>query len=433
MKMDDALQVLHDLTKFGINLGLERITCLLKHFDNPQDRLEVIHIGGTNGKGSTAAVLSSILKEAGYRVGLYTSPHLSSYTERIMIDGAPIPEGDFAQLLSEMVPIFQAVQKVTGENPTEFEVLTAMAFVYFFRQRTDLVLLEVGLGGDIDSTNVIKTPLVSIITNVSADHLAYLGPGLKEIAQRKSGIIKENCSVVTACKDELALEVIRQTSREKQARLYEVFREMRWEQKEETSEGQEFYLNSAKGDYGLLFCPLRGEHQLVNVATALLALEVINKSGWKTKPENIRDGLARVSWPGRLEVIKRKPLVIIDGAHNPAGMEALAGWLKTRRPNYEKITLVIGMLDDKDRFSAVSALDQMVDKIIITKPASPRAGNWQELGQYFSKKEGRSLNYQMSPAAALEDALSEAQANEMILVTGSLYMLGEARKHLMSS
>lgn len=433
MKMDDALKVLHNLTKFGINLGLERITCLLKHFDNPQDRLAVIHIGGTNGKGSTAAVLASVLQEAGYRVGLYTSPHLGSYTERIMIDGAPIPEEDFTQLLAEMVPVFQAVQKETGENPTEFEVLTAMAFVYFFRQRTDLVLLEVGLGGDIDSTNVIKTPLVSIITNVSADHLDYLGHGLNEIAQRKSGIIKQNCPVVTACQDDLALEVIRQTAREKQARLYEVFREMFWEPREETSEGQAFCLHSTNRDYGLLFCPLRGEHQLVNVATALLALEVIDKSGWKTKPENIRDGLGRVRWPGRLEVIKKEPLVIIDGAHNPAGMEALARWVRTRRPYYDKIILVIGMLDDKDRFAAVSAVDEMVDKIIITKPSSPRADNWKELGQYFSKKEGRALYYQMSPAIALEDALREAQENEMILVTGSLYMLGEIRKHLMSS
>ncbi|MFZ5754622.1 MAG: bifunctional folylpolyglutamate synthase/dihydrofolate synthase, partial [Bacillota bacterium] len=229
MEYARALETIANLTKFGINLGLSRITKLLALLGNPHEAVPVVHIGGTNGKGSTTAILAAVLKEAGYKVGAYTSPHLISYTERYMINGNPIAEEEFARLVSEVVPLSEQVYTSTGEYPTEFEVLTALAFLYFYREKVDILLLEVGMGGDIDSTNVVSSPLLSIITNVTLDHQDYLGPTPREIAIRKGGIIKKNRPVITAAQDEEVLNVLRSIAQEKRAPLWEVFKEVQWE------------------------------------------------------------------------------------------------------------------------------------------------------------------------------------------------------------
>lgn len=425
MKYEEALKVIGDLTKFGINLGLQRISNLLDQVNNPQDRLSFIHVGGTNGKGSTAAVISAVLREAGYRVGVYTSPHLCSYTERIMINGTNIPPEEFAGLLAEVMPCFKAVKEATGEHPTEFEVLTVLAFLYFFRQQVDLVVLEVGLGGDIDSTNVIRNPLLSVITNVSIEHTAYLGRTLEEIAHKKSGIIKKGCPVITASDDIHVLEVLRQEAEKKKAPLREVFREMTWEIIDETIEGQTFLLRSRRRDYGRLFLPLLGEHQIVNTATALLALEEFNNP---VSTEHIMKGLAAVKWPGRLEVLGKRPLVVVDGAHNPAGMEALSRWLRKQRPQFNKVILVVAMLADKDRRSAVQHLDGLADRVIVTSIPSPRAGSFWELQEYFRHSVDKTVIADLP--AALKAALADAGPKDLVLVTGSLYLIGEARRLL---
>lgn len=427
MNFEQSLEVLNELTKFGINLGLERISSLLGYFDNPQNDLQVIHIGGTNGKGSTAAMLTSILCEAGYKVGTYTSPHLHSYTERIKINNIPIGELEFASLLKEMLPYFDKVIYEVGESPTEFEVITALALLYFKRTKTQIVVLEVGMGGDIDSTNVINNPLVSVITNVSYDHADYLGETLQEIAMKKSGIIKKNRPVVTASEEENVLTIIRNKAHLLDSPLYEVQETFKWDVERDDLKGQLFNLRSVKSRYQELYIPLKGQHQLTNCATAIKVIEVLQESGYDICNENIKLGLKNVLWPGRLETVKNNPLVIIDGAHNPAGMKELASWLSSVRKTPEmRIISIIGMLADKDRCTAVKYLDPLLDEVIITKPPSARAGNWHEVKEYFNAKLKR-VHLEEDYKNALKKALDIAKKEDMILITGSLYLIGEIR------
>lgn len=437
MNFTESLTVLTELTKFGINLGLERITSLLDFLGNPQDRLNCIHIGGTNGKGSTTAMLSAVLTAAGYKVGTYTSPHLISYTERFVIDGRPIPENEFASLLEELVPVFSRVREKTGESPSEFEVLTALAFVWFYRNGVDVAVMEVGLGGDIDSTNVIKKPLLSIITNVTLDHPDYLGGNVAEIAGHKSGIIKQGCPVITASEDGTVINIIRSKADRLQAPFHLVSSECAWQELHSGIDGQRFNLivkspgTSLEKEYQDIYLPLSGPHQMKNAATAVLALEVLGKTGWRVSEEAVRLGLSRVAWPGRLELLKREPYIVIDGAHNPAGMETLACWLAAQRDKVRKVILVIGMLADKDRAASVAYIEPLVDKIIITKPHSPRAGNWQEMSSYFTDT-GRVVLVIEDLPDALSAALLSADKSDLVLVTGSLYLIGEARRLLLT-
>lgn len=426
MNYEQAIEVIKNLTKFGINLGLPRITSLLEKFNNPQDTLTVIHIGGTNGKGSTAALLTATLKEAGYKVGTYTSPHLHSYNERICINGEPISFIDFADTLTQLVPVFEQVKEETGESPTEFEVLTALAFLYFHAARVEIVILEVGLGGNIDSTNVISSPLLSIITNVTVDHTAYLGTTTKEIAEKKSGIIKEKCPVITASTDRTVLKVLQDKAKELEAPFYQVQQEVACRVLEKNLTGQLCEVKTSQKNYGELFLSLKGEHQLVNAATALLALEVIQVRGYKISADDIKRGFSKVRWPGRLEIINEKPLVIIDGAHNVAGVEALTKWLKDIKVQVKKIILVIGMLDDKDRKKAAILLEPLVDRIIITKPDFNRSQKWWEIKDFFQKKQ-TNVSLKEDVSQALCEAMQEAESQDLIIVTGSLYLLGEVR------
>lgn len=454
MEYTEALEKLSEMTRFGINLGLQRITSLLKQFAHPEDRIPIIHIGGTNGKGSTLALLSSILREAGYRVGAYTSPHLVSYRERFMINGEMIPTERFTALLEEILAAVGEVQRETGENPTEFEVLTALAFLYFARERVDIALIEVGLGGDIDSTNVVKKPVLSIITNVSLEHTAYLGTTLTEIARHKSGIIKEGCPVLTASREEEVLKVLRERAADCRAPLGEIYTETKtqWTAQEKAERrkklgkekaqqiqeiqaqgGQFFSVKTPCANYRELFIPLWGEHQIANAVLAIRAAELLQGQGWRIDEDAIHRGLAKAQWPGRLEVIGTNPLRVIDGAHNPAGMAALAYWLEDIRGKgwnkgkIKRVILVIGMLDDKDRLQAAGLISPLVDVIIVTKPQSERARDWAELKQYFGSAKP------LFVIEDLEQALIKARQEatdplDLILVTGSLYLIGEVKK-----
>ena len=450
MEYAQAIEKLSAMTRFGINLGLQRINSLLGQFAHPEERVPIIHIGGTNGKGSTLAMLSSILREAGYRVGTYTSPHLVTYRERFMINGEMIPAAQLAELLAEILAVAGKVQQETGESPTEFEVLTALAFLYFAREKVDVALIEVGLGGDIDSTNVVKKPLLSIITNVSLEHTAYLGTTLTEIAGHKSGIIKKGAPVLTASNEEEVLRVLRERAKVCEAPLEEIFTACRWTA-QETGTVQEtiFSAETPRAQYRELILPFWGEHQLMNAVLAIRAAEVLREQGWSIGEENIRRGLAQAKWPGRLELVGTNPLIVLDGAHNPAGMEALAKWLARKKPTVRRVILVIGMLDDKDRLQAARFISSLVDLVIITKPNSARAKDWAELKQFFTE----ATKTPEIPVFVLEDlaealtkALQEAakapsekeglpektgaEKQTMILVTGSLYLIGEVKKLL---
>jgi len=426
MEYCEALAKLSQLTRFGINLGLQRITSLLGILGNPEKQVPIVHLGGTNGKGSTLAMLASILRAGGYRVGTFISPHLLSYRERFMINGENITEDTFVLLLEEICGTLAEVQRETGEAPTEFEVLTALAFLYFAREKVDIALIEVGMGGDIDSTNVVKKPLLSIITNVSLDHQDYLGNTLAEIAQKKSGIIKAGCPVVTASREEEVLQIIRQKAQDCRAPLWEVPRDASWERQEETSTGQFFTVQTLQHDYGRLFLPFWGQHQVENAVTAILAGEILQEQGWRMEVPTIKQGLAKARWPGRLEVVGRRPLLVLDGAHNPAGIAVLAQWLAEKKEEVQRVLLVIGMLDDKDRALAAHLLEPLVEMVIITKPNSYRAEHWQELSKNFHENKVPVLLIE-NLAEAIGKAVQEAQTDDLVLVTGSLYLIGEAR------
>lgn len=427
IQYEQALAQLQGLGKFGINLGLQRISKLLSLLGNPQEQISCIHIGGTNGKGSTGAMISAVLRKAGYRVGAYTSPHLESYTERFTINGQPIDEELFARFLSRVLSKYDQVQAETGEAPTEFEVLTAMAFLYFAEIKVDVLILEVGLGGDIDSTNVIRQPLLSIITNVTLDHCDHLGSTPRAIAEKKSGIIKEGCPLITASTDPEVLEVLRQVARDRQAPIYEVYQEASWELLREIGTGQLFNLRTRRKERESLFLSLQGCHQLVNAATAVMAIDVLATAGWQIPEEAYYEGLAQVSWPGRLETVREQPRVVLDGAHNYAGLQALARWLEKSRERAARVILVIGMLDDKEH-RGVQLLEPLADEIIVTQPPSARAGNWERVAEYFSGE--KPLHKIAKPREAVAKALELAAAQDLVLITGSLFLIGEVRKHL---
>ena len=427
MDFKEAMEFLNHLTKFGINLGLGRIEELLSRLDNPQHKLKIVHIGGTNGKGSTTAMLAAILQKAGQRAGVFTSPHLHSYTERFLINGVEISRERLAGLIEELRPHLEDMAAGGFEHPTEFEVSTALAFLYFSREMVDFVLLEVGLGGAIDSTNVAPS-MLAVITNVAMDHMDYLGHTIEEIARVKSGIIKTGVPVITAATGE-GLRVIEETCRQKDCQLTLVGRDVTWEHISHSLAGQNFTIRGSRAPYENLSLPLLGGHQQVNAATAVAAVEVLMAMGVAISAGAVGQGLADTRWPGRLEIMLRQPLVIIDGAHNYDGARSLRSALDEYFPN-RSIVLVIGMLGDKERAKVVAELASAARAVVVTRPNSPRAGNWQELA-VLARRYVPEVYLEEDIGEALNKALSLAGPEEIVCLTGSLYMVAEARELLL--
>ncbi|OGB88822.1 hypothetical protein A2625_02115 [candidate division WOR-1 bacterium RIFCSPHIGHO2_01_FULL_53_15] len=372
------------LEKFGINLGLDRIKLLLEHLDNPHLKFKSIHVAGTNGKGSTCAMIASILKEAGYKVGLYTSPHLFQYNERIKINGKDISDKEFAEGLARIKRISRKEPGSFG-RPTVFEALTALAFWYFAKKKVDYAVVEVGLGGRLDATNVI-TPLASVITNIDLEHTAILGRTPAKIAAEKAAIIKPDVPVITAEDKSEALKVIKYQAEKKGSLLIQV-----------KSEGEG--LKS-----GLL-----GEHQKTNAACAVAAVKL---AGISVGQRAVLDGLKRVRWPGRFQVIKKKPLTIIDGAHNPAGARVLTGALGSRFPG-KKFTFIVGTQKDKDARAMIREFERSADKIIITRSSNNAASD---------------LVAGVKPIG-LSQALEASAASDRV-ICGSLFLAADALKCL---
>lgn len=441
MTYEEALAYLTDLTKFGFNFGLDRITELLRRLDNPHrpgnGRPAFVHIGGTNGKGSTSIIVAQVLQAAGYRVGLFTSPHLHCYTERTRINGFPIEKAEVAKLILELKPHLDDMVKEGFEHPTEFEVWTALSLLYFYRSGVDIVVLEVGLGGAIDSTNVVL-PIATCVTNVSLDHMDYLGTTVREIAQAKAGIIKPGIPVVTASDDPTVLEVLQEVANKAEAPLIRVF------DNEEQSTGihgvawgaaagqNSIIIRGRTGTYGPLTPPLAGEHQRTNFATAVAVLEVVRDQGFFWNDEQLGQGISLTRWPARQERIDD---VLIDGAHNVAGALTLAQTLEQDYGDYRKV-FVLGMLGDKEREKVVGLLAPMAEAIVVTRPNSPRAGEWADLAkdaevhcaQVFLVEDVRGAVQQ---ACQWVEHLKEQGEKALAVVTGSLYMVAEAREWLL--
>jgi dihydrofolate synthase/folylpolyglutamate synthase len=426
----EAIKYLTDLTKFGYNFGLDRITYLLELLGNPHHRLRFIHVGGTNGKGSTSVMLASILQAAGYKTGLFTSPHLHSYTERTKINGCDIPKERVAGLIKRLRPLLEQMVREGHEHPTEFEVNTALSLVYFAEEEVDIAVLEVGLGGAIDSTNVIPLPLVAVITNVGMDHMEYLGNTVAEIAQVKAGIIKPGGLVVTAARHPEALQVITKKCDQELASLYAVDDFMVWEEIKADRNGILLNLKGLNGFYEGLFLPLVGRHQLLNAATAVLTIEMLGKRGIYIPAEAIKQGLLLTRWPARLEVFGHSPSVLIDAAHNYDGALTLKKALEEFF-RYKNLILLIGMLADKEREKVMGLLAPLAHAVVVTKPLSPRAGDWQELG-CLAANFTDAVYWEEDIRLALDKAISLAGSEDMVCATGSFYMIAEIRSLLAS-
>lgn len=421
MNYQEALNYINESHKFGIRLGLDNMRNLLELLGNPQDKLNVIHVAGTNGKGSTCSFITSILKESGYKVGLYTSPFLETFTERIKINGENIPEEDVARI----VTLIKEKIEQGDIYPTEFEIVTAMAFYYYCEQGVDFVALEVGLGGRYDATNIIKASDVSVITSISLDHVGILGDTVAKIAYEKGGIIKENGTAIVYDQSDEAKDVIKDICKEKNARYIEVkFDDINIKQSDIYSQ---VYDCSIMGkEYEDLEIKLIGDHQVNNSILALSAIDFLKETkGLNITEEDIRKGLINTKWPGRIEKIMEKPIFIIDGAHNEDGARSLAKAID-KNFNGKKATLLIGMLEDKDIDGVLEILMPYFNKVITTTPDNPRAIDSEKLKDKISKYVDNIVS-KPSIEEAVEYTLKNSSEDDIVISAGSLYMIGTVR------
>ncbi len=418
MSYPASLAFLYGLQKHGIKLGLDSITDLLVRLGNPQERYRAIHIGGTNGKGSTAALAASVLQAAGYRVGLYTSPHLVDFRERVRVNGDPIPEDAVARLTARL----RQAMGSTG-TPTFFEFTTALAFQHFAESEVEAAVIEVGLGGRFDATNTVR-PAVSVITTVALDHQDYLGESVGAIAFEKAGIIKRNVPVVTGRLSSEALEVIEQVARDRNAPVHRLARDFQAAGDPLTG----FCYDGLRWNHRGLSCPLPGFHQLDNAACALASLELAADVGLPVSEEAVRVGLRETHWEGRLEVADRHPTLLLDGAHNPAAAEVVASYLASHRQAHpaSRIILVIGMMRDKDRAGVLRRLLPLADELVLTQAQVPRAASVQELAASLGETAG-TVQAAAHSADALALARTLASPEDLICVTGSLMLVGEVK------
>jgi len=415
------------LPRSAFVFDLKRIERLLARLGNPQHAARSVHVAGTKGKGSTAAMLASILTQAGYRTGLYTSPHLISPMERLQVDGEPMAKDVFGRLVAMIKPEVAAVNASGGLGElTTFELLTALAFSYFQEMEVDYQVLEVGLGGRLDATNVVQ-PEVCVITSISFDHTDVLGDTLPRIAAEKAGIIKSGSVVACSPQPPEAMAVIERTCRKSGARLVKVGSEVTWERQAISPEGQSFRLSGLAGEYNLEI-PLLGEHQLENAATAVTAAEVLATGEARISPESIARGLNQVRWPGRLQVLRRKPWVIVDGAHNADSARRLVQTLR-QYFSFARVFLIFGASSDKNIAGMVAELASLPGEIIVTRSHHPRAVTPAMLGSEFSKH-GIVPEEAENVVAAVELALARASPSDLICATGSLFLVAEVMEYL---
>jgi dihydrofolate synthase/folylpolyglutamate synthase len=407
---------MYSLRRFGIVLGLSTIRKLLKGLGNPQNRISTIHVAGTNGKGSVAAALSSILQTAGYKVGLYTSPHLVRFNERICINNRQISNED-------VVSSYHAVKAVDHgkRDPTFFEYATAMALYEFGKKNVDWAVIETGMGGRLDATNIVR-PAITIITNVSLEHRMYLGNTIAQIAGEKGGIIKKNVPVVTGVKQKQAISVLRSIASAKSASFYrrgEKFRVKRNPNGTFTYFGIEIIRrNMAIG--------LIGSHQIDNAALALAACEVLNKKNTKLSITSIKKGLLNTQWPGRLEIVRRSPFVLLDGAHNLIAARTLKKYLSEHLAT-RNITMVVGILDDKPYESMLKSLLPGCKRVIVTRAKIDRALPPETLNKLAQGIVPDTKIISDVPGA-VEYAIKTTPVEDVVCVAGSLYVVGEAKE-----
>ena len=414
MTVDQALEYIHSVCWKGSIPGLSRTQELLRRMGNPEKDLKFIHIAGTNGKGSTASMSANILRQAGYTVGLYTSPYIFKFHERMQVNGESISDQELAEITEYVKPLAETME----DHPTEFELVTCIAFAYFKRHRCDIVSLEVGLGGEMDSTNVIEPPVVAVLTNIGLDHTELLGDTLEKIAETKSKIIKAGCQAVTYREPASVEAVFEARCREVGAQWtpadFDSLRPV-----SASLEGQVFDW----GPYQALELPLLGQHQLKNAAVVLTIMEVLKKLGWQISEESIRQGLATVSWPGRFELVARDPLFIVDGGHNPQCIEALVNNVRDYLSG-RKLTILTGVLADKDYSDMYRDMAVFASEFVTVTPPNPRALDAADLKAYLEQF-GKPVTACSTVADGVRLAKEKAGPDGVVLAYGSLYMVGD--------
>jgi len=415
-----SLDYLYGLEKFGIIFGLTQVEKILEAIGNPHREVQAIHIGGTNAKGSTAAMIASILQKEGYRMGLYTSPHLIRFTERVKINGKEIEKEEVAELTGWM----RGRIEEAGITPpfTFFDFTTAMCLLYFKQKMVDLAVLEVGLGGRLDSTNVID-PLLSVITNIAKDHEAYLGRSILKIAEEKAGIIKKSRPLITAATQPEVLRLFSKACREKGSSYYRVGKEFRYVQNGERN----FDYEGLRRKFWSIYVNLGGPHQIINATTALGAMEVLDDLGYPVSNDAMIEGLKEVEWPGRLEMVCSSPRVVLDGAHNPAAALVLKDSLE-KEFEYRYLLLLVGMMKDKDIKSFLHLLAPLADHLILTRPHNDRAASPTLLKEALGKS-GKKAEIVEDLEEAIEKGVSMTKEENLFCITGSLYTVGEARAY----
>ena len=419
MTAKQAIEYIHSVCWKGSIPGLGRTQTLLSLMGNPHEKLKYVHIAGTNGKGSTAAMTANILRKAGYRVGLYTSPYIYRFNERMQINGEPISDKELAKITQWVKPFAQSME----ESPTEFELVSCIAFEYFYRNRCDIVVLEVGMGGALDSTNVIPCPEVAVITNIGLDHTEVLGSTVEEIARTKAGIFKPGGDAVVYRGEAVVEAVFEDICHRRGIALVKAdFDSLRLIH--HSLDGQVFDCGSRKK----LQLPLLGDHQLHNAAVVLSVADVLRKKGWHITEDHIRQGIATVSWPGRFDIARREPLFIIDGGHNAQCVEALVKNIRDYLSG-KRIVVLTGVLADKDYAEMYKPVMPLVEQFVCITPPNPRKLESPLLAQHLTAH-GAVATAWNSIEAGVAAAIKKAGRDGVVLCFGSLYSIGAIRNAL---
>ena len=419
MTYEQAIEYINSTEWFDSRLGLERVEELMHRLGDPQKKLKFVHVAGTNGKGSCSAMLAAVLKAAGYKTGLFTSPYIYRFNERMQINGKEIDDAVLADIITELQPVADGMEV----HPLIFEMVTAVAMLWFAREKCDIVVLEVGMGGRLDATNIISKPEAAVIMNIGLDHMKQLGSTVEEIAAEKGGIIKENCDVVLYQQNDEVENVIRKICSEKNAELH-IADFSAIEPDFDSLEGQTF--NYKEENYAI---PLLGAHQRKNAAVVIETAEVLRKNGWKIDQNALEYGLYSVYWPARIEILMDDPYVVLDGGHNPQCAGTVVRNLADYFPGVKHI-LLVGVLGDKDYQTLFSVLNLAADEYICVTPDSHRALAAEDLAEYLKR-----FRKPVTVCSSIDDgvfsAIERARETEgMVCAVGSLYMAGKIRECL---
>ena len=419
MTYKEAVEKIDSLLVFGSKPGLERVGELMRRIGSPDKKLKFVHIAGTNGKGSTCVLIANTLKCAGYKTGLFISPYVLEFRERFQINGEMIPENRLCEIVEKLFPVVEEMKR-EDKIITEFEFVFAIAMYWYAEENCDVVVLETGLGGRFDATNIIDTPLASVITSISLDHTAILGDTYEKIAFEKCGIIKPNgMTVAYGDQKDGVIEVIKKTVSERNNKLY--IADKNADVIKSDLYGSEFVIDGVS-----LKIPFIGKHQVKNALTAFCTIKALCECGMDISQKAIKEGFETVFFPARLEILQKNPVVMLDGSHNPDGVKALANALKENMPDKRKIGIV-GMLADKDVRTALSEIVPLFEEIITVSPHNPRAMSAEELAEIISQYD-IPVSAEDDYETAYKKALSIADENDAVIIFGSLYLSGDMRK-----